>query len=51
MPDDDNAFLRVANFPPRGIGARSIEQLQDAAKLAGASLMKVADGKAAVFKR
>jgi DNA helicase-2/ATP-dependent DNA helicase PcrA len=30
-PDDDNAFLRVANFPPRGIGARSIEQLQDAA--------------------
>ncbi len=51
MPDDDNAFLRVANFPPRGIGARSIEQLQDAAKLAGASLMKVADGKAAAFKR
>jgi DNA helicase-2/ATP-dependent DNA helicase PcrA len=51
MPDDDNAFLRVANFPPRGIGARSIEQLQDAAKLAGAALMKVADGKAAVFKR
>src|SRR5688572_12566511 len=51
MPDDDNAFLRVANFPPRGIGARSIEQLQDAAKLAGAALMKVADGKAAAFKR
>jgi DNA helicase II / ATP-dependent DNA helicase PcrA len=51
MPDDDNAFLRVANFPPRGIGARTVEQLQDAAKLAGASLMKVADGKAAAFKR
>jgi DNA helicase II / ATP-dependent DNA helicase PcrA len=52
MPDDDNAFLRVANFPPRGIGARSIEQLQDAAKQASASLMKVADGsKAAVFKK
>ena len=51
MPDDDNAFLRVANFPPRGIGARTVEQLQDAAKLAGASLMRVADGKAAVFKR
>ena len=31
-PDDDNAFLRVVNFPPRGIGARTIEQLQDAAK-------------------
>jgi ATP-dependent DNA helicase UvrD/PcrA len=51
-PDDDNAFLRVANFPPRGIGARSIEQLQDAARQAQASLMKVADGtKAAVFKK
>ena len=51
-PDDDNAFLRVANFPPRGIGARSIEQLQDAARQAQASLMKVTDGtKAAVFKK
>jgi ATP-dependent DNA helicase UvrD/PcrA len=52
MPEDDNAFLRVANFPPRGIGARTIEQLQDAAKPANASLMEVADGsKAAVFKK
>jgi DNA helicase-2/ATP-dependent DNA helicase PcrA len=52
MPDDDNAFLRVANFPPRGIGARTIEQLQDAAKQASVSLMKVAEGsKAATFKR
>jgi DNA helicase-2/ATP-dependent DNA helicase PcrA len=51
-PNDDNAFLRVANFPPRGIGARSIEQLQDAAKQANASLMKVADGtKAAAFRK
>ena len=49
--DDDNSFLRVANFPPRGIGARSIEQLQDAAKQASASLMKVAEGtKAAPFR-
>jgi DNA helicase-2/ATP-dependent DNA helicase PcrA len=37
-PDDDNAFLRVVNFPPRGIGARTIEHLQDAAKARGASL-------------
>ncbi len=37
-PDDDGAFLRVVNFPARGIGARSIEQLQDAANAAGSSL-------------
>ncbi len=37
-PDDDTSFLRVVNFPPRGIGARSIEQLQDAARAAGGSL-------------
>ena len=30
---DDNAFLRVVNFPPRGIGARTLEQLQDAARV------------------
>ena len=29
---DDGAFLRVVNFPPRGIGARTLEQLQDAAR-------------------
>jgi DNA helicase-2/ATP-dependent DNA helicase PcrA len=51
MPDDDNAFLRVANFPPRGIGARTIEQLQDAAKQASVSLFRVSEGKAAVFKK
>lgn len=33
-PNDDTSFLRVVNFPPRGIGARSIEQLQDAARVA-----------------
>jgi DNA helicase-2/ATP-dependent DNA helicase PcrA len=37
-PNDDTSFLRVVNFPPRGIGARSIEQLQDAARSAGCSL-------------
>jgi DNA helicase-2/ATP-dependent DNA helicase PcrA len=37
-PDDDTAFLRVVNFPARGIGARSLEQLQDAARAADASL-------------
>ena len=37
-PRDDTSFLRVVNFPPRGIGARSIEVLQDAARAAGCSL-------------
>jgi DNA helicase-2/ATP-dependent DNA helicase PcrA len=31
-PDDDTAFARVVNFPTRGIGARSLEALQDAAR-------------------
>jgi DNA helicase-2/ATP-dependent DNA helicase PcrA len=40
--DDDGAFLRVSNFPARGIGARTLEQLQDAAKAGGASLYRAA---------
>jgi len=50
-PDDDGAFLRVVNFPARGIGARTIEQLQDAAKRAKVSLYSTAQGggKAAAF--
>ncbi|TMG75223.1 MAG: DNA helicase II, partial [Betaproteobacteria bacterium] len=42
--DDDGAFLRVVNFPARGVGARTLEQLQDAAKAAGTSLCKAAAG-------
>ncbi|GKS94015.1 UvrD-helicase domain-containing protein [Acidovorax sp. SUPP2825] len=37
-PHDDTSFLRVVNFPPRGIGARTVEVLQDAARSAGCSL-------------
>jgi DNA helicase II / ATP-dependent DNA helicase PcrA len=37
-PNDDTSFLRVVNFPARGIGARSIELLQDAARSSGRSL-------------
>jgi DNA helicase-2/ATP-dependent DNA helicase PcrA len=37
-PHNDSAFLRVVNFPTRGIGARSIEQLQDAARQYGISM-------------
>ncbi len=40
--DDDTAFTRVVNFPPRGIGARSIEQLQEASERGMGSLMHVA---------
>jgi DNA helicase II / ATP-dependent DNA helicase PcrA len=53
-PEDDNALLRVVNFPARGIGARSVEQLQDAAKREGVSLFRAIDslpGKAGPFKR
>jgi DNA helicase II / ATP-dependent DNA helicase PcrA len=48
-PHDDTSFMRVCNFPPRGIGARSIEQLQDAARASGCSLhdaVSVVTGKA-----
>ena len=37
-PDDDTAFSRVVNFPTRGIGQRSVEALQDAARLYNTSL-------------
>ena len=37
-PSDDTSFLRVVNFPTRGIGARTVEQLQDAARTSGRSL-------------
>ncbi|MBI5255705.1 MAG: UvrD-helicase domain-containing protein [Burkholderiales bacterium] len=37
-PNDDTSFLRVVNFPARGIGARTVESLQDAARSAQTSL-------------
>jgi len=51
-PDDDTALLRVINFPTRGIGARSLEQLQEAARAQGGSLWQAAlaaGGKVATF--
>lgn len=41
-PDDDNALLRIINFPPRGIGARTLEQLQDQAGMLGINLWQAA---------
>ena len=43
-PDDDNAFLRVVNFPPRGIGAKSIENLQQVSTSKGVTLWQAACG-------
>lgn len=40
--DDDNALLRVINFPTRGIGNRTIELLQETARLSGTSLWQAA---------
>jgi DNA helicase II / ATP-dependent DNA helicase PcrA len=50
--NDDTALLRVINFPARGIGARSLEQLQEAARQQGISLWAAAcqaTGKIAQF--
>jgi DNA helicase II / ATP-dependent DNA helicase PcrA len=48
--NDDTALLRVVNFPARGIGARSLEQLQEGARqnecsLWQAAINKVGNGK------
>jgi len=45
-PEDDNAFLRVVNFPPRGIGARTLEALQDTAKAQSTSLWAAMEAQA-----
>ena len=53
-PHEDTAFSRVVNFPARGIGARSIEQLADLAKQQGSSLYSASgllDGKAGTAVR
>ncbi len=41
-PDDDTSFARIVNVPARGIGSRSIEVLQDAARAANGSLYAAA---------
>ena len=37
-PHDDTSWMRVVNFPPRGIGARTLEQLVDQARAFDTSL-------------
>ena len=41
-PNDDGAFSRVVNFPPRGIGARSVEQVQELAQRYNVSMYEAA---------
>lgn len=41
-PDDDGALLRVINFPTRGIGNRTVEQIQATAEQSGTSLWQAA---------
>ena len=43
--NDDTALLRVINFPARGIGARSLEQLQKSARAENCSLWQAAINK------
>jgi DNA helicase-2/ATP-dependent DNA helicase PcrA len=40
--DDDGALLRIINFPARGIGSRTLEQLQETARERGVSLWQAA---------
>ena len=42
---DDTALLRVINFPARGIGARTLEQLQESARAENCSLWQAAINK------
>ncbi len=43
--NDDTALLRVINFPTRGIGARSLEQLQESARAQNCSIWQAAINK------
>ncbi|WP_269531572.1 UvrD-helicase domain-containing protein [Chitinimonas sp. BJYL2] len=43
-PDDDNALLRVINFPARGIGNRTLEILGETARGTGTSIWQAACG-------
>jgi DNA helicase-2/ATP-dependent DNA helicase PcrA len=40
--DDDGAFMRIVNFPTRGIGARSLEQIEEISRARGITLWEAA---------
>jgi DNA helicase II / ATP-dependent DNA helicase PcrA len=50
-PDDDGALARIINFPARGIGARTLEQLAEAARASGGSLWQAALAKSAASRQ
>ncbi len=41
--DDDNAFMRIVNFPSRKIGSRTVEQLQEIANKSNMGLFDAID--------
>ena len=43
-PRDDEAFLRVVNVPPRGIGKQSLDRLAEWAAETGSSLLEASHG-------
>ncbi len=45
--DDDTSFERVVNLPTRGIGARTVDSLREAARASGSSLWQAALAQAA----
>jgi DNA helicase-2/ATP-dependent DNA helicase PcrA len=49
--DDDGALMRIINFPARGIGARTLEQLSEFAKEHGGSLWAAAQARAGGGKK
>jgi DNA helicase-2/ATP-dependent DNA helicase PcrA len=40
--DDDGAFMRIVNFPTRGIGAKSLDQVQEISRARGITLWAAA---------
>jgi DNA helicase-2/ATP-dependent DNA helicase PcrA len=40
--DDDGAFMRIVNFPTRGIGAKSVEQIQEISRTRGITMWAAA---------
>ncbi|MDR0588378.1 MAG: UvrD-helicase domain-containing protein [Burkholderiales bacterium] len=46
--DDEGAILRVINFPPRGIGARGVEHVQETAKAQNVKMWQVMESGAAL---